>query len=105
MFFQCSLYIICCILLCSYFESHFYVLPVNTLQKSRIPGEHSEFLEKIKAQVRVFKTNTDVNVYNELKNLKDYLQYRIDLREYENKVAASKVNFETFRRNHVEATL
>ena len=78
---------------------------MNTLQNSRKPEEHSEFLDKIKAQVRVFKTNSDVNVYEELRNLKDYLHYHIEQREYDDKVAIAKVNFETFRRNHVEDTL
>ena len=96
---------ISCTLLCSYIELYFYVLPVNTLQNSRRPGEHSKFLDKIKAQVRVFKTNSDVNVYEKLRNLKDYLHYCIEQREYDDKVATAKVNFETFRRNHVEDAL
>ena len=44
-----------------------------------------------------------MQVYEGLKNLKDYLHYRIKQREYEAKVVAAKVSFEDFHRNHVKA--
>ena len=75
------------------------------MQNTHTPGEHDEFLEKIKAQVRCFKTNSNAQVYDELKNLKDYLHYRIQQREYDAKVAAAKISFQDFRRNRVEAEL
>ena len=64
-----------------------FVLP---LQNTKRPGEHSEFLDKIKALVMCLHHNTDVEVYDEVKNLRDYLQYRIDEKEYNDKVAAAK---------------
>ena len=75
------------------------------LQKTIRPGEHNEFLDRIKAQVRCFDQNTDVQVYEQLEKLREYLQYRIDEREYTEKMAAAKLNFEEFRRNHVEDAL
>lgn len=54
------------------------------------------FWKKINAQVKVFKVNSDMNVYEELRNLKDYLHYRIKQREYIDKVVAATVNFEDF---------
>ena len=75
------------------------------LQNTKTPGEESEFLEKIKTQVKCFKCNSNIQVYEELKNLKDYLQYCIQQREYDAKVAAVKASFEEFRRKHVEAEL
>ena len=75
------------------------------MQNTKTPGEHSEFLDKIKTQVRCFKSNSDVQVYEELKNLKDYLHYHIQQREYDAKVATAKISFQDFRRNHVEAEL
>lgn len=46
-----------------------------------------------------------MNVYDELRNLKRYLEYRIALKEYNENVAAAKVSFEDFRTNHVEEAL
>jgi hypothetical protein len=76
-----------------------------SLQNTMSLGEHNELLDKIKAQVRVFKSNSDVTIYEELRNLKQYLHCRIEQREYNDKVAAAKVSFEDFRRNHVEDAL
>lgn len=75
------------------------------MQNTKTPGEYSEFLHKIKTHVKCFKCNSDVQVYEELKNLKDYLYYRIQQREYDAKVAAAKIRFEDFCKNHVEAEL
>jgi hypothetical protein len=94
-----------CILLCSYFGLYCYGLLANTLQNSKRPGEQSEFCDKIKAQVRVFSRDSDVNVLEELRNLKHYLNYRIDKRKYDEQIAAAKVNFEGFRQSHVDDTL
>ena len=44
-------------------------------------------------------------MYEQLEKLREYLQYRIDEREYTEKMAAAKLNFEEFRRNHVEDAL
>lgn len=74
-------------------------------QNSRSPSEHNALIYRIKAQVRCFKCNSDVQRYEELKNLKDYLHYRLALKEYESKVAAAAVSFEDFRRTHVENEL
>lgn len=52
-----------------------------------------------------FKSNADVQVYEELKNLNDYLHYCIKQKEYEAKVAVAKVSFKDFHRNHVEVEL
>lgn len=67
--------------------------------------EHSALTDIIKAQVRCFKCNSDLQRYEELKNLKDYLSYRIARKEYDDKVAAAAVSFEDFRRSHVESEL
>lgn len=69
------------------------------------PGEYNELLDKIKSHVQCFDCISNVQVYEELKNLKDYLYYRIQQREYDAKIVAAKVNFEDLCRNHVEAEL
>ena len=75
------------------------------LQSTRTADEHNDLIDRIKGQVRCFKCNSDVQRYEELKNLKDYLHYRIARKEYEAKVAAAAVSFEDFRRNHVQSEL
>ena len=68
-------------------------------------GKYSEYLDKVKVQVRALKTNSNVNVYEELKNFKYHLHYRIAQKEYNDKVVAAKINFEDFQTNHVEDAL
>ena len=75
------------------------------LQNTGHSVARDELIEKIKAHVMCFKCNTDVQQYEELKNLKDYLHYRIAQREYEAKVAAAALSFEDFWRNHVQNEL
>lgn len=68
-------------------------------------GEDSEWVDIVKAQVRVFKQNTDMSVYEELKELRSYILHKLAVKEWEDKVAAARVNFEGLRRKHVDAAL
>lgn len=68
-------------------------------------GEYSDHVDKVKAQVRALESASDVSVYEELKQLKQYLHYRMEEKEYIEKAAAAKENFEDFRRKHVEDAL
>lgn len=62
-------------------------------------------LDKIKAQIGCFNSPSDVQRYEELMRLKDYLNYRICIREYEAKVAAAHGNVAGLRSQYVKAIL
>lgn len=90
-----------------WFRVELIIKLVDTVQwmKEDRSGEDSEWAEKVKAQVRVFKQNSEMNVYEELRDLKTYLIHRKAVREYEEKLAVIKANFDEFRRKHVEEAL
>lgn len=75
------------------------------MHSTKITMEHSDLLDRIKAWVRCFKCNYNVQRYKESKNLKDCLHFRIVRKEYEAKVAALAVSFKDFHRNHVDIEL
>ena len=91
----------------NWFRVELIIKLVDTVQwmQENMSGEDSEWAEKVKAQVRVFKQNSEMNVYKELRDLKTYLIHRKAVREYEEKLAAIKANFDEFRRKHVEEAL
>jgi hypothetical protein len=62
-------------------------------------------LDKIKAQIGCFNSPSDVQRHEELMRLKDYLNYRICIREYEAKVAAAHGNVAGLRGQYVKAIL
>lgn len=68
-------------------------------------GEDSEWVEKVKAQVRVFKQNKEMCVFEELKELRSYILHKLAVKEWEEKVVAARVNFEGLRRKHVDRAL
>ena len=51
------------------------------------PEDHVALFEKIKGQIACFNNTTDVQRYEELMRLKDYMNFKIETREYEAKVA------------------
>ena len=51
----------------------------------------------------MLKCNSDVQRFEELKNLKDYLHYRISHMEFEAKATTAQISFEDFHINHVDA--
>ncbi len=81
------------------------VLPTLSLQSTSTPKEHNALVERMKSQVRCFKSNSDVQRYEELKGLKDYLHYRIACTAYENQLATVAVTVDDMRRKHVDAQL
>ena len=64
------------------------------LHNNRSPEEHMAVLQNIKNQTRCFNSPSDVQRYEELMRLKDYLKYRIRTREYEAKLTAANGNAE-----------
>lgn len=75
------------------------------MQRKTSPEEHVALLEKIKGQVACFNNMTDMQRYDELLRLKDYMDYRIEFREYEAKVAAAHGNVAALRKQYVDAVL
>ena len=75
------------------------------LHNNRSPEEHMAVLQNIKNQTRCFNSPSDVQRYEELMRLKDYLEYRIRTREYEAKLAAANGNAEELRSNYVKVKL
>lgn len=75
------------------------------MQNNRSLDEHMVLLEKIKAQVRCFNNPLDIQRYEELVRLKDYLNFRIRTREYEAIVAAANVNVAELRNQFVQKKL
>lgn len=78
-----------------------YIFFFHSLQNTKNSAEHNEFIDKIMIYVRCFKCNADVQRYKNLKNLKEYLHYRIALMEYEAEVGTEAVSFKEFCRNYV----
>ena len=62
-------------------------------------------LQKIKNQIRCFNSTSDVQRYEELMLLNDYLDQRIRTQEYKTKVAAANGNVEELRAKYVKAKL
>ena len=81
------------------------VLHASCLQITRTPEEDDALQERMKAQVKCFKSNSDVNRYQELKGLKNYLNYRIACTTYEAQLAALASMVDKMRRKHVDAQL
>lgn len=81
------------------------VLATSCLQSTRTPEEHSALIERMKSQVRCFKSTSDVQRYEELKCLKDYMHYRIACSEYESQLATAAISVDELRRKHVHAML
>jgi hypothetical protein len=67
--------------------------------------EHMLLLEKIKTQVRCFNSPSTIQRYEELVRLKDYLNFRIQTREYETIVAAANENVTKLRNQFVQEKL
>ena len=74
-------------------------------QTTRTPEEHNALRDIIKSQVRCFKCTTDVQRYEELRNLKDYLHYRIAYTAYEDRLASAILTVDEQRRSYVDAEL
>lgn len=74
-------------------------------QRKSSPEDHVALLEKIKVQIECFNSPSDVQRYEELMRLKDYLNYRLCLREYEAKVAAAHGNVAGLRCQYVKTIL
>ena len=72
---------------------------------NRTPEEHNDLLERVKSEVKCFKSNSDVQRYDKLRGLKDYINYRIAREAYETQLATAAITVEELRRNHVEAQL
>lgn len=81
------------------------VLHAWCLQVTRTPEEDDALQERMKAQVKCFKSNSDVDRYQELKGLKNYLNYRIACTKYEAQLAASASMVDEMRTKHVDAEL
>ena len=75
------------------------------LQIKTVPEEHVALLEKIKGQIACFNNMTDMQRYEELMRLKDYMDYTIESREYEAKVIAAHGNVAGLRKQYVDAIL
>lgn len=75
------------------------------MQSIKRHEEDGNLLDRMKAQVRRIKRESHMQSYEELKNFKDYLHYRVKQREYEAKVAAVQAQCENFCRNYVDAEL
>ena len=75
------------------------------MQTTRTPEEHNALLDRLKSQVRCFKSTSDVQRYEELKGLKDYINYRIACRTYEDQLETAAITVDELRRNHVDAEL
>ena len=74
-------------------------------QRKSSPAEHVALLEKIKAEIKCFNSDSDVQRYEELGRLKDYLEYRICTREYEAKLAAAHGNVAGLRSQYVKSVM
>ena len=74
-------------------------------QNNRSPGEHMKLLQQIKNQLRCYNISTDVQRYEELLRLKDYLEYRIRQHEYEATLLAANGNAEELRIKYVNEKL
>ena len=75
------------------------------LQNNRTPEQHMAELMKIKDQTGCFNSSEDNHRYVELKKMKDYLEYRLRLREYEASLAAANGTAEEMRSNYVRKKL
>ena len=74
-------------------------------QNNRTPEEVMDVLQKVKDHLRCFDSNSNVQRYEEIMRLKDYLDYRLRAREYEATVAALIGNAEELRAKYVKAKL
>ena len=72
---------------------------------NRNPDDHIALLQKIKAQICYFNTRDNMQRYEELMRLKDYLSYRICLREYEANLAVAHGNINELRSKYVNDKL
>ena len=66
---------------------------------------YDKLVDKINAHIICFRNDNNTERYQELKNLKTYLHYRIAHGDYDTKITAKTLFFEDFRRKHVEAEL
>ena len=80
-------------------------MATSLLQNTRTLEEHNALIERMKSQVMCFKSDSDVQRYEELKGLKDYLHYRIACTAYESQLATAAMTVEEMRRKHVDAQL
>lgn len=62
-------------------------------------------LQKIKAQIGCFNSPSDVQRYEELMRLKDYLNYILRIREYEASLAAAHGNIAELRTKYINEKL
>jgi hypothetical protein len=69
------------------------------------PVEHIELLTKIKAEISCFNSTYDVQRFEELLRLKEYLHYRIRTREYEANLAAAHGNIAELCSTYVNGKL
>ncbi len=68
-------------------------------------GEETEWATSVKQTLRVFKLDAEWPVYQELKALRNYIVYKMALKEWDEKVLAARANFEALRRRHVDMAL
>ena len=75
------------------------------VKHNRSAEEVVAVLQKVKDQIQCFTSTVEVQRFEELMRLKDYLDYRVRLREYEASIAAANGNADKLRAKYVEAKL
>lgn len=79
------------------------MLLMSSPQTTRTAEGHNTLRKIIKSQVRYFKCNSDVQRYEELKNLKKYLHYRIVYTTYNSRLASAVLTVDDLGKKHVDA--
>src|ERR1700738_2569355 len=88
-----------------YSNTLYYLTVLMQFHNNRSPDEHMDVLQKIMNQIRCVNSTTDVQRYEELMRLKEYLDYRIRSQEYEANIAAANGNAEELRAKYVKGKL
>ena len=81
------------------------MLLMSYLQTTRTAEEHNALLDRNKLRINCFKCNSDVQRYEELKNLNNYLHYRIVYTSYEGQLASAALTVDELRKKHVNVKL
>jgi hypothetical protein len=74
-------------------------------QNNCSPEEHIDVLQKIKNQIRCFNSPSDVQRYEKLMWLKDYLDYMIRIQEYEANLASANGSADKLHAKYVKTKL
>jgi hypothetical protein len=75
------------------------------LQGSRTVDEHKTLIDRMKEKVRCFNNSTDIQRYDELMHLKEYLIFRLASKEYETKLVVANKDVDDLRKKFVEDEL